>query len=1230
MKKGLNCCYRLIWSDIQQAFIVVSELGKAHGKRASGLLLASGILASTAVAVPGSAFAATVDVNDGESVTDVVVDGALEVLNINSGGSSTSASAVNNGNINVNSGGTATGTSLDSLGKQEVAAGGRVYNTIVNSGGSQFIGTGGAGFNSIVNSGGREQVSAGGISDGAVVNNGGVLTGVGGAADNVARITNVTVNKGGVLALYTGNSVVDNAVIDGGKQIISNTLSGGRGSKRTANDSTVKNDGTQDIGYSGSANRAALSTGGTQNINGQGTANDTEVNDGGIQNVNSGGTANRTNVNDGGVQNVNSGGSSVTTTINKGGTQNVKAGGNANSGTVNSGGTQNVLDGATVTGTDATGGTQNVNSGGKAADTIVSNEGRQEVNSGGEATGTIVKNTGTQNVNDGGKATSGTVNSGGTQNVNNGGESTATTVNDGGTQNVNSGGKASTTTVSNGGKQEVNSGGEATDTEIDDGGVQSISNGGNASGSRIKNGGMLSVASGGTATDVNQESGGTLKASFDSNVSGINSNGAFFIDGIGKKANNMVLENGGQFTMDGKGSSTNTYLGKDGRLQAINGASATGITQSAGGALITDTDTDISGSRSGEAFNVDVSTHIANNLLLENGGTLFVLEDGFATKTIVNSGGVLDVARGGTLFGVNTLNDGATLKSNSTINNGELHFNTSTASNSFNGELTGSGSLYKEGSSTLTLSGTLAQAGGIFLQGGSLIMDGLNAVANITAQSGTLLHLQNNTTLTGFIDPTDMIIDKGSVWTMTGNSLLDNLNLAGTITFQPSAGSYVQKTLTVTNLKGNNGTIALNGDLPSKSIDRIIIDGGTATGTTAIRLLDQSGLGAKIDGEGIEMVSAINGATTASDAFRLDSVIQAGAFNYSLLKGVNDQNWYLSSREATGAERQNYRSAAFLYNSLYAQAMDYDSALLGSLDSRREATRDLTDVDNAFWGRFQAGQFQHRNGAKNLGDGNTPDSKGGYTFLQLGTDVWRAASDTMNWNSGVYLAAGTSNVNVQRDSGAKAGSVRDDVYSLGGYLTAIHQSGWWVDTVVQGSRHNMESNPLDSAKTKSDGWGYIGSIETGMPFSVGGDIVLEPQLQYQYRMLNLDNINDGFADVDFGNSRSQQVRAGVKIGNASTKQVRTEKSVPLNWWVRPAVVQTFGTKGTLDVKALVDDGGAASFSPNQDGTAVALDVGLDAQIRDNVNLGLRAGYTAPVKDAATGGYGGQLNLKVTF
>lgn len=183
----------------------------------------------------------------------------------------------------------------------------------------------------------------------------------------------------------------------------------------------------------------------------------------------------------------------------------------------------------------------------------------------------------------------------------------------------------------------------------------------------------------------------------------------------------------------------------------------------------------------------------------------------------------------------------------------------------------------------------------------------VNLVVDSTALTGDLkadststafVALNRGSVLTGSADPVSLSIDGTSAWNVTANSTLTSLTNAGAIAFEaPGSGGY--KTITTNNYVGSGGTIAIHTFLgvDASPTDKLIIDGGTATGTTTLRVTPTGGNGAATTGDGIQVVAAINNATTAPTAFSLGNRVAAGAYEYTLQRGgsSNAESWYLRS-----------------------------------------------------------------------------------------------------------------------------------------------------------------------------------------------------------------------------------------------------------------------------------------------------------------------------------------------
>lgn len=107
------------------------------------------------------------------------------------------------------------------------------------------------------------------------------------------------------------------------------------------------------------------------------------------------------------------------------------------------------------------------------------------------------------------------------------------------------------------------------------------------------------------------------------------------------------------------------------------------------------------------------------------------------------------------------------------------------------------------------------------------------------------------------------------------------------------------------NYRGDGGGLYLRTVLGADNSpsDRLVIDGGTATGTTGIGVLNAGGSGAATLADGILVVQALNGGRTAPGAFSLFAPVAAGAYEYFLFKGgvsAGTQRWW--QRHPTAAD----------------------------------------------------------------------------------------------------------------------------------------------------------------------------------------------------------------------------------------------------------------------------------------------------------------------------------------
>ncbi|MCL1633415.1 autotransporter outer membrane beta-barrel domain-containing protein [Luteimonas sp. SX5] len=137
---------------------------------------------------------------------------------------------------------------------------------------------------------------------------------------------------------------------------------------------------------------------------------------------------------------------------------------------------------------------------------------------------------------------------------------------------------------------------------------------------------------------------------------------------------------------------------------------------------------------------------------------------------------------------------------------------------------------------------------------------------------------------------------------------LVNVANAGRIDLTNGPASAADTFTIAGNYVGNGGSLFLHTQLgdDSSPSDKLAISGGEASGTTGLGIVNLGGAGAATLQDGILVVEALNGGSTASGAFALNSAVAAGAFEYFLFKGGvsegTSDNWYLRSTLVTLSE----------------------------------------------------------------------------------------------------------------------------------------------------------------------------------------------------------------------------------------------------------------------------------------------------------------------------------------
>jgi outer membrane autotransporter protein len=503
---------------------------------------------------------------------------------------------------------------------------------------------------------------------------------------------------------------------------------------------------------------------------------------------------------------------------------------------------------------------------------------------------------------------------------------------------------------------------------------------------------------------------------------------------------------------------------------------------------------------------------------------------------------------------------------------------------SYTGLLSGTGGIDKTGAGRLTLTRGQAITGATTVAAGTLKAGAANTFSAASAHT----------------------VAAGATLDTAGfDQRVASLNNAGTVSLlSTQAGS----TLTVTGAYvGQGGVLKLGTVLGgSNSLsDRLVLSGpgASASGNTTLRITNFGGLGALTAGNGIEVVSARNGATTTAqttrDAFTLaNGHVDAGAYEYRLhaadAQGAGE-NWYLRStttvqqpatptapttpgtpapadpidpagpaEPASPAEPQNpsdpfttvklpmlsvavptYRAEVPLFAALPAQLRQADLAMLGNLH-RRIGDEDAPVAGNGrasrrAWARAVYSDLHIRQDG--IADAH---SRGHVSGLQAGTDLLASG----NWRAGLYLGFLDGSADVSGNARGTFGRVgSSDLRSryLGAYATWMDASGLYADAVLQGGSHRYTVRPDGNPGAAGKGDSFTASIETGKSFALSERWTVEPQAQLIYRRAHFDAVSIAGAVVRQDTDAGWISRVGVRIkGDFATGAGRLQPYARVN------------------------------------------------------------------------------------
>jgi outer membrane autotransporter protein len=560
------------------------------------------------------------------------------------------------------------------------------------------------------------------------------------------------------------------------------------------------------------------------------------------------------------------------------------------------------------------------------------------------------------------------------------------------------------------------------------------------------------------------------------------------------------------------------------------------------------------------------------------------------------------------------------------------------------------------GNDTITLDNTQASSISRFTEWESIQ---LTNGSRFNLDSDLSLGDSGTTTGTLSIDSSSSLQAVSAVSSVTispaSSSALATVNNAGTINLATGRANH---RLTINgNYTGNNGLLSLQTVLGNDhtATDRLIVNGGLISGSSLLAVTNDGGAGGQTVADGILLVQASAGATSTSDAFRLQQRVRAGAYEYYLYKGGvssgTGNSWYLRSSLPTpmtptpeptpepetltpelaappagapelpnnglssgGEPMPIYRYETPVYAQLPALGRDINVFNLSTFHDRRGDQGALgVATEQQVWSRVAVSGWN-----QNWSGSSQPQFNGTLTAVNLGVDLGiksTGSGGSRRWGAMFNFgnAAGSVQGFTYATDGNRSGSTQMQSYGLSLYGTLVDPSGWYVDAVAGMNLFDVATQSLDAINENTNGWGWTLSLETGYPIRLGNNWQLQPQLQLIGTGSAINGFNDGIASMTFNSPWAALLRSGVRLayeGRALQPFLRA------NFWT------TFAGRDGVTF----DD--SVSLNTNYGNTTIQLGGGVVWRLSQRFGIETSIDYLTQSQDQALDGLAGNLQLRL--
>ena len=510
------------------------------------------------------------------------------------------------------------------------------------------------------------------------------------------------------------------------------------------------------------------------------------------------------------------------------------------------------------------------------------------------------------------------------------------------------------------------------------------------------------------------------------------------------------------------------------------------------------------------------------------------------------------------------------------------------------------------------------------------------------------------------------------------------LNNAGVIDLTRN-NSRTDDTLTINgNYVGNGGQLLLQSELGTDGSpsDKLVVNNGSLSGSTVIRVTNIGGLGGLTQGNGIQLVQAQGSTVSTNHAFSFSGPVSVGAYDYYLFKGGvtagTENSWYLRSAVvapqvvnvpnpdprlppilvpvvatpiaaaitpvapapdesappifsaslpvlpaavAGAAPIPIFRPEVPNWSVLAPAAAQLTLSALGTFHERQGDQRLLgeTGAFSAGWGRVYG-----KNLDQTWAGSVTPRLNGSLNGFQVGNDLYSAPTSA-GQTQRIGLFVGHSRIQGDVDGfnegfeNNSAGKIKLEGDSYGLYWTLTDPYAWYIDTVAMGTRFDGNNRSDRGLELDNRGHALTLSAEAGYPFALNDTWVVEPQVQVIHQKISLDSQDDGISRVSFDSDGAWTGRLGARLsGHYQLNGLPMEPYLRANLW------HTFSGTDSVTFD------GTDTINSQQKSSTADIGLGLVVTLDRAVSAYASTDYSSNIDSNDLRGLAGNLGVRISW